>query len=75
MSSDYNISDIEETARHGEQRGGEWMRSAIIKALEEELEHAMVRRSKDQTDDVYDAGYRSAIEEAIEIAQNAKPAT
>lgn len=68
----YDITDIEETARHGEERGAAWLRSAINKALQEELEHANVRRSKDATDEHYDAGYRSAIEQAIEIVMNAK---
>jgi hypothetical protein len=70
----YDITDIEDTARNGEYRGAEWLRSAINKALEEELEHATVRRSKDATDETYDAGYRAAIQEAIEIVINAKAA-
>lgn len=68
----YDITDIEETARQGEERGAAWLRSAIIKAMKDELEHAGVRQSKDTTDEHYDAGYRSGIEQALEIAQNAK---
>jgi hypothetical protein len=68
----YDIGDIEETARHGEERGAAWERAKIAKALEEELENATARHSKDEKDAMYDAGYRAGIEEAIRITSEDK---
>jgi hypothetical protein len=68
----YTITDIEETARHGEERGATWLRTAIIKALQQEREHAATRQSKDDSDETFDAGYRAGLEQALEIALNAK---
>lgn len=69
MTDHYTISDIEDTARGGEQRGAAWERARITKALEDELENATAgRHSKNGSDAMYDAGYLAGIEEAIRIA-------
>lgn len=72
MSDTYDISDIHDVYENAISGGQRMAREQIIKALEEELEHATVRRSKDDRDEAYDAGYRSAIEEAIQITREAK---